>query len=283
MLFRDEGWAKSVLANVSYYRLRGYWYDMQLSPSNDKLKPQTYFEDIFDRYIFDRKLKLILFDAIELIEIALRTKMIYHLSLAHGGLWYTHQDLFNNAERFKGNYDALLQEYSRSQEQFIVDHKKRFENSLPDAWKIMEVASFGTLSKYYKNLKDQLPQKAQIAKEFGLSNHKELSSWLGSLSYLRNIIAHHSRLWSRTVIIKPTEKLKKPVGAWFKSSLLPAQVEKPFLLISCVIYMCNSIIPDNRIKSQILHLIEKCPNIPIYKMGFVNSWHTEPIWQEKFE
>lgn len=67
----------------------------------------------------------------------------------------------------------------------------------PDAWIIFEVATFGTLSKIYKNLNHQLPEKARIANEFGLNMHTELSSWLEAISYLRNIVAHHSRVESK--------------------------------------------------------------------------------------
>jgi abortive infection bacteriophage resistance protein len=80
MLFRDETTAPHFLENISYYRLKGYWWDMQTDFSLHTFKSNTYFEDIIDRYNFDRHLRLILFDAIERIEISLRTKLIYHMS-----------------------------------------------------------------------------------------------------------------------------------------------------------------------------------------------------------
>lgn len=94
MLFNDEPSVHHFLENISYYRLKGYWWDMQADYTLHTLKPNTYFEDILDRYTFDRHLRLILFDAIEHIEIALRTKMIYHLSMAYHGLWYLNPNLF---------------------------------------------------------------------------------------------------------------------------------------------------------------------------------------------
>lgn len=84
MLFRNETEALDLLRNISYYRLKGYWWDMQSDRVNHIFYSNTYFEDVIERYNFDRILRLILFDAIERIEIALRTKMIYHLSLSHG-------------------------------------------------------------------------------------------------------------------------------------------------------------------------------------------------------
>ena len=96
MLFRNEASAPHYLENISYYRLKGYWWDLQADYTSHTLKPNTFFEDIVDRYNFDRHLRLILFDAIERIEIALRTKMIYHLALSYGGLWYLDPALFES-------------------------------------------------------------------------------------------------------------------------------------------------------------------------------------------
>lgn len=86
MLFRDELNANHLLANISYYRLKGYWWTFQNPMDANRLFPDVYFEDIIDFYNFDRHLRLILFDAIERIEIALRANMINILSLSHGGL-----------------------------------------------------------------------------------------------------------------------------------------------------------------------------------------------------
>ena len=185
---------------------------------SDKTKhlcsPHSYFDDVVEKYEFDRELRLVLFYAIEIIEIALRTKMIYHLSQTYGGLWYLNPNLFDDRHLLEQHLNELQNEFVRSGEIFVKDFKRKHpdtntlsttrENSAqPDAWLIMEVATFGNLSKMYKNLKHQLPQKSAIANEFGLNLHNELSSWLESISYLRNIVAHHSRVWSRTMVKTP--------------------------------------------------------------------------------
>lgn len=289
MHFRDEVSATHFLKNISYYRLKGYWWDMQEDSTAHTLKPDTYFEDIIERYNFDRHLRLILFDAIERIEIALRTKMIYHLSVSYGSLWYLDTALFENQtiQLYDGTVktihqntiDELQKEFKRSQEIFIKDQRNRYPNQDADAWKILEVASMGTLSKLYKSLKHQLPEKAIIAKEMGLNLHSELSSWLEAITYVRNIIAHHSRLWSRNMVKKPTENLNNPLGVWFQDQLLPVQTKKPFLIISSMVYLCNQVTPNHTIKSKIIALIDANPLIPVYKLGFQNNWKNQPIWK----
>jgi len=279
MLFRDETLAQHFLENISYYRLKGYWWDMQQDRITHTFTPNTYFESVVERYNFDRHLRLILFDAVERIEIALRTKMIYHLSISYGATWYLDSNLFVEQDKHIEHINHLQREFAYSQEIFIKDHKRKHPNTNAEAWKIMEIASMGTLSKFYKNLNHQLPEKSLIAKEMGLNLHSELSSWLEAIVYVRNIIAHHSRLWSRNMVKKPIDNINNPIGIWFDNNLLPVQRKKPFLIISSMIYMSNKVTPNHQIKDKILTVIDNNPEVPIYKLGFLNNWRSEPLWE----
>lgn len=279
MLFRDRTSVTHYLSNISYYRLKGYWWDMQVDRINHQFKLNTYFEDVLDRYNFDRHLRLILFDAIERIEIALRTKLIYHLSLAHGPLWYANPALFTNTQLHQNHLVKLRAEFDYSQEIFIADHKNRYPNMDSESWKILEVASMGTLSKFYKNLNHQLPAKSIIAKEMGLNLHSELSSWLEAIVYARNIIAHHSRLWSRNMVKQPADVLNNPSYDWINMPLQPVQRKRIFLIASTMIYLCNRVTPGHQVKEKILELISANPTVPIYKIGFLNNWKDQPLWK----
>ena len=289
MLFKNETDAVSCLKNISYYRLKGYWWDLQVDKINHQFEHNVYFEDVIERYNFDKELRIILFNAIELIEISLRTKMIYHLSLAYGGLWYKNENLFEKVPLklkdgsqttvYDNTISELQKEFNRSQEIFVQDHKKRYPNQDADAWKLLEVASLGTLSKLFKNLKHQLPEKSTISKEMGLNLHSELSSWLEAITYVRNIIAHHSRLWSKNMVKKPIFDIKNPIGVWFQNPITPVQIKKPFIIISCLVYQCKIIDKNNRIQKDILELFRRYPSISIYKLGFLNYWDKEPIWK----
>lgn len=279
MLFRNESTVPHFLANISYYRLKGYWWDMQSDRINHNFHDNTYFEDVIERYNFDRHLRLILFDAIERIEIAFRTKMIYHLSLSNGPFWYTNISLFVDTAKHHEHLLHLRREFGYSKEIFIKNQKRRFPNIDVESWKIMEIASMGTLSKFYKNLNHQLPEKSRIATEMGLNFHKELASWLEAIVYVRNIIAHHSRLWSRNMVKRPIDRINNPSGLWLDAPLIQVQKKKPFLIISTMIYLCNKVTPEHNIKSKILELIKSNPCIPIYKLGFLNNWNIQPLWK----
>jgi abortive infection bacteriophage resistance protein len=88
MSFRAVNDAPHFLATISYYRLKGYWWEMQDDKINHHFRNGSFFEDVVDLYNFDRHFRLIIFNAIERIEIALRTKLIYHLSISYGPEWY---------------------------------------------------------------------------------------------------------------------------------------------------------------------------------------------------
>jgi len=278
MLVNNEHEALQYLANISYYRLKGYWWDMQSDKVEHEFEPDTYFHEVIDRYNFDRQLRLILFDAIEHIEIALRTKLIYHLSLAYGPNWYSDSKLFNDEELHKKHLNKLQEEFGYSNEIFIKEHKRKHRNTPPESWKILEVSTMGTLSKLYKNLNHQLPEKSIIAKEMGLNLHNELSSWLEAIVYVRNITAHHSRLWSRNMVKRPTLNILNPKTGWLNKPLTNAQAKKPFLIISCMLYICNNVVPKHKIKQRIINLFNDNPEIPIYKLGFLGSWKEQNLW-----
>jgi abortive infection bacteriophage resistance protein len=288
MLFRDETKASGLLKDISYYRLKGYWQDTQSDMKLHLFQSDTYFEDIIERYNFDRQLRIILFEGIERIEIAMRTKLIYHLSLVYGGLWYLNPALFETTPKIKDGIaktthlhtlDELQKEFNRSQEIFIKDQQRRYPGQPADAWKILEVASMGTLSEFYKSLKINLPEKSLIAKEMGVNSPHTFSGWLEAIAYIRNIIAHHSRLWSRTMIKRPSMQLNNPAGAWFAKPLKQGQMDKSFSTISCMVYLCGFLHAPQDIKSRIVHLVNAYPNVPIYRYGFFNQWQSEPLWQ----
>ena len=276
MIVGDEAFAARHLAHISYYRLKGYWWDMQYDKTRHLFQPDSNLEDVVTRYYFDKELRLILFDAIETIEITLRTKMIYHLSQSYGGLWYRDPKLFADAAFHAQHLKELMEEFLRSNEIFVKDYKRkhlvtntegeRILDEYPDAWIIFEVATFGTLSKIYKNLNHQLPEKSAIANDMGLNLHSELSGWLEAISYMRNIIAHHSRVWSRNMVKRPCE-IRNPRMAWLSRPLTEVQQKKPFYVITAMLYLCNAIDEGHTFKEKLLALFkEKSKNGAGYEL-----------------
>lgn len=131
--------------------------------------------------------------------------------------------------------------------------------------------------KIYENIKPNHPKRSAIANEFGLYISSDFSSWLKAIAELRNIIAHHSRLWNRSLSSPPATPKSTPYP-WILTKLPPPIKSQPYCVITSTIYLCNMIQPKSQIKEHILKLIDNHPQIDITKYGFVGTWRKEPIW-----
>lgn len=286
MAFGDLDLAKSYLSRVSYFRLKYFWIDM-LEDDSDNFKENSRFEEVIERYEFDKALRQILFKAIETLEVGIRTKIITTLSTATGtGLWYLDSNLFENRDFHEDFVLDIKYEFARSTDpfarEFILENDNWNADSIgganPDAWMIFETATFGTLSKMYKNLKAQSPLKSAIANELGLYSSRDLSSWLESITILRNTVAHHSRLWYRIFTKKPVN-ISRHKYPWLKAVMPENQRKRAFGIISCLLYLSNAIEPNNNLKEEIVNLVSSHPSVPIRMLGFPSDWRTNPIWR----
>lgn len=287
MHFLDMEAAKEYLSHISYFRLKYYWKDMVDPANEDSFLDSACFDDVISRYNFDRELRLVLFDAIEVIEVALRTKIISHMSQAfNNGTWYLDSSLFEDRQYHEKFVLDLKREFNRSTEPFakeyISNHPDWNYESLggatPDAWMIFESATFGTLSKMFKNLRNQLPQSSRIANDFGHNSVRDFSNWLECISVTRNIIAHHSRLWNRAMAKKITSP-RRMRGVWLSSPLTEYQKRKPYGVIAAMLYLCNMVYPDNSVRKKILALVSNYPDVPIASIGFTDVWQGEALWR----
>ena len=122
--FKDEAKAAHYLSNISYYRLRAYTYPFQdnINPNHPFIKKVS-FEEIIQLYVFDRQLRLLIFNAIEKIEIALRTQIIYQYALAYGSHWHLNPSLYSNSVYFAEQIASLQKEIDRSKETFSINEK----------------------------------------------------------------------------------------------------------------------------------------------------------------
>jgi abortive infection bacteriophage resistance protein len=280
LVFNNVSYAEHQLSNISYYRLGEYWYVMQDNKENHTFKHNSKFEDVMALYNFDRELRFLLFDVIERIEISLRTKLIYHLSHEFDPWWFQNFDLFDDSIALVKTLSSLEQELERTKEPSIKKHKNKHKDDkrFPPAWKSLEQTSFGSLSKLYGNLKNNIKSKDVIAKDFGAVNHTYLPSWLQSITQIRNFCAHHSRLWNKN-LPSTLKLLSKPPYKWIND--VPNQNDFQFLYIHlCIMkYLLNIIEPDNQFTSRLKYLFEKYPNVDTNALGMKLNWEEEELWK----
>lgn len=266
----DEGKAAHYLSNISYYRLRAYTYPFQDNTiETHPFIKKVSFEEIISLYVFDRQLRLLVFNAIEKIEIAFRTQIIYQFSLEKGAFWYINPSLYNNSIQFANNVAKLQQEIDRSKETFITHYHTNYSDSkVPPSWMALEVSSIGLLSKLFSNLKENKCKNA-IATHFGLKDVGVLENWMRCISLLRNLCAHHSRIWNRrmTKLAFP----KKPMYDFIENKQI---LEYKLYAYLCTIqYLLNTISPEHSFKANLVALMNNCPLAQEKEMGFPKNWN----------
>jgi len=279
LLFNDESQAEVTLSRISYYRLRAYTYPFQdnTSPKHPFVQ-QISFEEIIELYKFDRKLRILVFDAIEKIEIALRTQIIYQFAMSYGSHWQTDPNLYRDTARFTKHLGTLQGEIDRSDETFIEHYHNKYSTpSQPPSWMSLEVASMGTLSKIYQNLKKG-SEKQAVANSFGLPEINIMENWMFCFSSLRNICAHHGRLWNRRM--SAIVKLSYNTTGTFlnKQEIKKIYPNKLYSVLCAVKYMLDQIDAANGFSNDLKILIDSCPVGQEKEMGFVKDWDKHPLW-----
>ena len=277
LIFNDVEVLKKDLKNISHFRLRGYWSPFLKKENDYYFDEEITFDKIVQLYSFDRKLRLILFDAMERIEIAIRTKLIYYLSIELGHWWFENAHNFINPQHHYEVLEEIDKELSRSKEIFIRSHIEKYGvDKRPPAYKTLEIVSFGCLSKLYQNLNGNDGIKKRIALELHLPNYLFLQSWLKSFNVIRNIIAHHSRLWNRNIDFPPRTLHATP-HPFIK---IPENVHSMYHCISCILFVLNKVSEDHGIKEKIHQLINDSQYIDFKEMGFPEDWYAQPIWEQ---
>ena len=272
---------KHYLTHVGYYRLSGYWQYLQRNRISHTFIPGTDFDQVIELYNFDRELRLLLMDAIERIEVSFRAIMINIMCASYGPNWFTDRTIFFSEDRMNDVIDTINRELDRSDEEFIKHHEQKYGNAIhPPAWKTLQVLSFGTLSKIYGNIRNDIKEKKLIANVYGLPKEKWLHSWMQVISVLRNNCAHHSRICYRLFAFPPKE-IKRVKLPWIKNIPSAGSVESQQLYYQlCVLrYLLYTASPGNDFSYRLMELLVKYGGIDLERMGFLENWDDEDLWQ----
>lgn len=276
----DEAQAVEFLNHVSYFRFATYLRPMEDDTSTHHYRTTASFEKAVMLYEFDARLRHLLFSAIQQIEISLRAKVINKFSLSHGAMWFLDCTLAIDKHKFAENLSTLERELQRSKDDFIKEHFVKYASEgFPPAWKLIELTSFGCLTKLYFNFSDTAVKK-RIAREYGVPQHEILESWMKSVNALRNACAHHGRVWNRVMAVKPQlpDRLR---NAWItNTSVAPNRL---YAILCCMIYWMDVIAPANTLAKDFKSLLDAYPCIDTRVMGFPKNWKEEPLWSNADE
>ncbi len=263
---------------TSYFRLSGYLHPFR-EPGADHYRLGTTLAEVWALCVFDQRLRTLLLDAIEAIEVHVRTHLAYHFAHDHGAFSYTDPRHFpglaiDQFTLWQRKLDDQVQRSQRSREEFVVHFFQKYgdEHTRLPVWMLVELMDFGATLTFFRGVRDDI--KKRIAAEVGQPD-RVVMSWLLALNTVRNRCAHHLRLWNwelGTPVLIPQER-KYP--DWHAPRL-------PNHRICVILTLCrhwlNQISPENRWSHRVVALFDEFPSQPVAPMGFMTDWRSHPLW-----
>lgn len=274
MLVEHREKALDCLERIGYYRLSGYWFafrersgklvlldEQGRKPKKLKFetialepfKPGATFQNAVNLYIFDKQLRLLCMDALgKLDPFAYLNPALFHSDFSgkldrDSGLSRHHEWL--------GKHAQLI---GRSKEEFVSHNKNKY--GLPLAiWVACEVWDFGTMSTLFGGMREA--EQDAIANQYGVSNGRIFATWLRSLNYLRNVCAHHSRLWNRNIVEQPRlpPTSEAPWVAPFEAS--DHARARCFLLLRLTCHLLCAVNPNSRWPDRMKSHLQAFPEL----------------------
>ena len=264
----DEARAERYIDNIGYYRLSAYMYPFLAEPKTaHQYKPGITFDRVLRLYRFDKKLRVLLFNEIEKIEVAFRAAVVNTITDRTGDIFWMTNPSYVNA----GTLALIQREYAHSTEDFILHFKNAYSNPYPPAWILSEILPFGNITWIFRNLSPA--HKKAVSKKFFL-HAPVFESWMNIVTLTRNSCCHHARVWNRVNSIIPNN-----MAGMTRPWIDPATDKRRIYYNICIIkYFLEIISPNNDFKEKLQDLFTSFPEIDQKAMGFNSHWETEPLW-----
>lgn len=263
------------LQSVNYYRLTAYAHPFK--QPDDTFKPGTTFDTVWRRYTFDRQLRLLVMDAIERVEIAVRSRLVYELTHRHGAFAQCDIRVFPGIrpEEHRRLLDELRENALKSSEAF-ADHFKRTYEEFPDLplWAAAETMTFGQMFTMFRRCENHVQRAIATTCQI---HGRVLLSWLLTLNYVRNLCAHHARLWNRELAIKPLIPYAQNDPKWHTPT--PVANNRMFAVLTLLHYLMRHVAPQSEWRQRLYSLFDRYPDIPVVSMGIPADWRKHPLWQ----
>lgn len=287
----DQAAALATLRRLGYYRLAGYFYPLRVfvgqgQPRRDEFVAGASLSLVVSLYEFDKSLRLLVLDAIERIEVAMRVAIAYRLGQlhpeAHLQTQYLDARFFQsrNGDRPKHEVwcEKLGHALNRSSEDFAQHHMARYGSRMP-IWVAIELWDFGMLSFFYQGM--AYKHREAVAKDIGGLTADQLVSWLRTLNFARNVAAHHSRLWNRSVPEVP--KMPSAQAAPLLAHVAASGAQyRLYGALACIRYLLRSIQADAGWHTKLVAHMQQFPQTPLLSLsaaGFPGNWADKALWQ----
>ena len=275
LTINDVSRAERYIDFIGYYRLSAYMYPLLQMPKElHRYKNGASFDQVLTLYRFDKKLRLLIFNEIEKIEVAIRSAIVnVGCELTGSPFWMTDCTHFIDQKKYTHTTTLIDAEIRHSREDFIAHFRQTYTNPYPPAWILAEVLPFGVITNIYNNIRIARIKK-RIAQKFGLQI-APFESWLTIITLTRNSCCHHARVWNKQNTIRPMIP-NHVSGAWLTLTTDPLRIYFDLCIIK---YFLNVISPQNDMRNKLQKLLADYPSIDIAAMGFPRDWELEPLWQ----
>jgi len=300
MVVSDETKAAMYLEQIGYYRLSGFWYPFRkfvlettgtggkTARRTDDFKEGTDFRNVVDLYVFDRALRLLFLDAIERTEVALRVDIALRLGARHPCAHRIPTEVHGNFSRIPlgrvtSDHDEWLGRLDlrvgRAKEEFVEHFRRNYEPPIP-LWVVIELWDFGLLSTFASGMKWQDLQ--DFGQKFGVPRPELFTSWLRAINHVRNICAHHGRLWNRTLVDQPKPPKQGEIeyqNHWIGDSKAR---EKPYCVAVILKQFLDVINPTSTWGRRLKDLARSFPSgsgLSLRDAGFPENWEQEKLWE----
>ena len=278
MVVNNRGVAERTLTHVDFERLSSYWKPFESSTPSKQgnlFVNGTHFNAVLSRYLFDQRLRSHLLEAFSFIEVSVRTQWARQLAFGHGE--YAHQ----NAALFNRHHAHNMNELQRGYDQITKQKGTNFHTQ--PIWDVIRTMSFGQLSKWYSSLGDRTIRQS-ISQSYGM-DESVLRSALRHLTRVRNICAHHERLWDlnlTTGLRIPNTLGSDPETPKAFNKQAPVKIYNAVVMTT---HLMEAITPNGDWPERFLEL----KNEHYYRfvseadMGFPANWDSHTIWQRHLQ
>lgn len=294
----DRAAAAALLREVGYYRLTGYLYPFRASMRTesagrtavtvlDTYRAGTTFADAAALLAFDRQLRLLVIEGVERIEVATRTQLAHVLGRSSP---FAHEDAttFNDSFTTRDGdgtsaheewLDRVRRRQSDSDESFVAHFRTKYDGRMP-IWALIEILELGQVSRLYGGLRNDTA--TEIAATFGVPTKKLMQSWLATINYVRNVAAHHARLFNRKLVVAPRRPTAEqvPLLAHLSAETAPKQFGV-YSALAVMAHVLATVSADDDWPERTAALLRRFPEstaLDLGSMGALPHWLSGDLW-----
>ncbi|WP_432263560.1 Abi family protein [Cupriavidus sp. TMH.W2] len=284
----DRRFAELTIFRENYFRFKAYAIPF-LDKTTDQFFHGTSFNDLYNLYCADQRMRDFLLPILATLEVRIRAVIDNVVtSTTRDPFWHLDQSLFRSYAPVGQALKKAQDRFSKGKQEFVQHYREKYytkksynNRHCPPFWIISEILTLEQLTSCCKSLNKEHPaffvsqgknRLNDAATPFGLTSYDSLITNLSCIMQLRNLCAHHNRLWNRN--------LQMPAGVQ-KGRMAPTHINRLYSVLVMLRVMCKAQGIDDGIASFMSGMFASTPTFSrdMGSMGFPSAWQSDSIWQ----